>query len=97
MNGTQTLPYRESRSTRRIEVFLRKQDGRELRTLVTNISNRGCRLNANGVLSVDELVQLKIPRVGSVTATIRWVSKDEAGVEFIPGSDFWEAVTKGEN
>lgn len=62
---------RESRSSQRVDVFLQRQDGREIRTLVTNISNRGCQLRPQELLMVDELVRIEVPRVGSVAATIR--------------------------
>jgi len=89
MKNLQSQTDRESRSTRRVEAILRRQDGREIGTLITNISNRGCRLNAKVTLTVDELIRIDVPRAGSVAATIRWISDGEAGAEFIPGSDVW--------
>lgn len=84
------LSDRESRSTRRIEAFLCRQDGHEIRALVTNISRRGCQLKPQELLAVDELVRIEFPRVGSVAAKIRWMSDERAGAEFIPDSDVWE-------
>jgi hypothetical protein len=84
------LSERESRSTRRIEAFLCRQDGHEIRALVTNISRRGCQLKPHQQLAVDELVRIDFPRVGSVAAKIRWMSDGSAGAEFIPDSDIWE-------
>jgi hypothetical protein len=84
---------RESRSARSVEVFLRRQDGREIKTLLTNVSERGCRLMPREALEVDELVRIEVPRVGSVAATVRWSLDGHAGAEFIPQSDVWEEVT----
>jgi hypothetical protein len=81
---------RESRSTRRIEAYLRRQDGRGMRAILTNISSRGCGLKAGQALAIDELVRIEVPRAGSVAATIRWTAEGEAGAEFLPESDVWE-------
>lgn len=97
MNYVRSLRDREGRSTRRVEAFLHRQDGREIRTLVTNISNRGCQLKPQGLLVVDELVRIEIPRVGSVAATIRWMSDGSAGAEFLPHSDVWEEIPRSGN
>lgn len=93
MEDIQFRKIRESRSTRRIEAFLHSPRGQEIRAIVTNISNRGCRLKAKGPLSIDELVRIEVPRVGSVAATIRWVSNGEVGIEFIPDSDIWDEAS----
>lgn len=92
MDKLRALRHRESRSTRRVEAFLRRQDGREIRTLVTNISNCGCQIKLQEVLAVDELVRIEIPRLGSIAASIRWMADGMAGAEFIVHSDVWEEV-----
>jgi hypothetical protein len=81
---------RESRSLRNVEAFLHRQDGQETKAVVVNISARGCKLSTGELLAVDELVRLEVPRLGSVVAAIRWVSRGSAGAEFIPHSEMWE-------
>jgi hypothetical protein len=83
---------RESRSTRRIEAFLQRPDGQEIRAILTNVSSRGCELKPQQILAVDELVRIEIPRAGSFAARIRWIDEGRAGAEFIPQSDVWEEV-----
>lgn len=85
---------RESRSTRRVEVFLRREDGREIRTLLTNVSARGCRLRPQEELAIDERLRIEIPRLGSVAAIVRWSLEGNAGAEFIAQSDVWEEVAR---
>lgn len=92
MNCVRSLMDRESRSKRRIEAFLHRQDGREMKAMVTNVSARGCELRPQERLAVDELVRIEVPRLGSVAATIRWTSDENAGAEFVPQSDIWEEV-----
>lgn len=86
---------RESRSTRRVELYLRRQDGREIKTLLTNISARGCRLRLREALAVGELIRLEVPRLGSVAGAVRWRLDGNAGIEFIAQSDVWEEVAAG--
>ena len=83
---------RESRSTRSVEVFLRRQDGREIKTLLTNVSAHGCRLLPREELSINEHIRIDVPRLGSIAAMVRWSLDGYAGAEFIPQSDVWEEV-----
>ena len=92
MQGVASPRDRESRSTRRIEAFVHRQNGREIGAFVTNVSNCGCQLKPRESLEIDEFVRIEIPRVGSVAARIRWTSNGNSGAEFIPQSDIWEEV-----
>jgi hypothetical protein len=47
---------RESRSTRRVEVFVHRQDGQEIAAILTNISNHGCQFKSAAALALDEFV-----------------------------------------
>jgi len=95
MTSIRSLKDRQSRSKRRIETFLHRQDGREIRALLTNVSNHGCQLQPQEWLAVDERVRIEVPRLGSIAATIRWMSDGHAGAEFVPQSDVWEEAAKG--
>lgn len=83
---------RESRSIRRVDIFVHRQDGREVAALLTNISSRGVQLKTSEELCSDELVRIDIPRLGGVAARIRWTSDGFAGAELLPHSDVWEVV-----
>ena len=95
MTSIRSLKDRQSRSTRRVETFLYRQDGREIRALLTNVSNHGCQLRPQEWLAVDERVRIEVPRLGSIAATIRWMSDGNAGAEFVPQSDVWEEAANG--
>lgn len=81
---------RESRSIRRVEAYLHRQDGREVRAFLTNVSNGGCQLRPREMPAIGETVRIEIPRLGSFAATIRWAADGYAGAEFVPQSDIWE-------
>lgn len=92
MAYTNAQPGREGRSTRYVEAYLRRQDGREISAVVVNISLRGCRLRAEEELLPGERIWVGVPRLGSIAANVRWVEQGLAGVEFIPQSDVWETL-----
>ena len=94
MESAQFRPDRESRFRRRLQLFVYRQDGREIKTRLINISGRGCQLAPAEPLSVDEQVRIEIPRLGSIAATIRWSAEGKAGAEFVPQSDVWEETSK---
>ena len=93
MNGSQPLIDRDNRLKRRRELFLHRQDGRETRTLLTNISERGCELRSKEALEIGERVRIDVPGLGSLAAIIRWSADGKAGAEFIAQSDIWEVIT----
>ena len=94
MDSVRSTVDRESRSIRRIEAFLYRQDGREMKAMLTNVSKRGCEIRPQHLLAIDELVRIEVPRLGSFAATIRWMTDGRAGAEFIPQSDIWEEVSE---
>jgi hypothetical protein len=61
-------------------------DGREARSLVTNLSYDGCQLVTEAVLSVGETLVLILPGRGSIDAQVRWIADERAGVRFLTGT-----------
>ena len=92
MGYTSPKVDRESRSIRRVDVFVHRQDGQEVAALLTNISNRGIQLKTSEKLDLNELVRIEVPRLGGVAARIRWTLGGLAGAELVPHSDVWELV-----
>jgi hypothetical protein len=79
---------------RHLELFVHRQDGCEIKTVLTNVSERGCRLVPAEPLLAGEHVRIEIPRLGSIAAIIRWSLDGHAGAEFIAQSDVWEETAK---
>lgn len=92
--GSKQKVDRESRSRRRIDVLVHRQDGRKIAALLTNVSNRGFQLKASEELNSNELIRIEIPRLGDVAARVCWASGGLAGAELIPYSDVWEVVAQ---
>ena len=94
MESVHSHADRQNRLTRHFQLFIHRQDGREIKTVLTNVSERGCRLVPEEPLLVDERVRIEVPRLGSIAATIRWSSEGHAGAEFIAHSEIWEETGK---
>jgi hypothetical protein len=95
MDNVQPHRDRESRLRRRLELFVHRDDGREIKAVLTNVSEHGCRLTLEEPVLPDERVRIEVPRLGNITATIRWSSNGDAGAEFVAQSDVWEERGKG--
>jgi hypothetical protein len=79
---------RESRSMRWIDAQVRSEH-REINAVISNISTAGCCIRSKARLDVGDLVEIVVPRLGSMTAHIRWRRGKKSGAEFVPGSDRW--------
>jgi len=65
------------------EASLTDSDGGRISVVVTDLSREGCRLEADGSLTIGEKVQLLVPKYGTFPAQIRWVAGKEAGAVFL--------------
>ena len=65
------------------EASLTDSDGGKIPVIVTDISREGCRLEADGSLTIGEHVQLEVPKYGTFPAQIRWAMGKEAGAVFL--------------
>jgi hypothetical protein len=62
---------------------LTDSDGGRIPVVVTDLSREGCRLEADGSLTIGEHVQLEVPKYGTFPAQIRWAMGNEAGAVFL--------------
>lgn len=72
---------REHRHQVRLDASALRSSGAETKAIVTNLSLNGCCLV--GPFRPGERVTVKIPRIGSFTADIRWTFMGRAGARFI--------------
>ena len=80
-------PNRRQRHAVRLEAAVTRDGGESVTSSVTDLSLEGCCLS--GAFRIGEQIQLKIPRIGMLSAEIRWAFMDRAGARFIsavPGS-----------
>jgi hypothetical protein len=65
------------------EASLTDSDGGKIAVVVTDISREGCRLEADGSLTIGEHVHIEVPKYGTFPAQIRWAMGNEAGAIFL--------------
>ena len=75
--------YRERglRHSVRLDASVVLGDGAEVAAIVTDLSLDGCCLI--GAFSIGERITVKIPKVGSLAAEIRWAFMGRAGARFV--------------
>jgi hypothetical protein len=52
---------------------------------LTNFSDEGCRVEAEHMFTIGEMVELAIPDLGTVEAQVRWALPGSAGMRFVDG------------
>ena len=65
----------------RLDASVVRGDGKEVAAIVTDLSLDGCCLI--GAFSIGERLVVKIPKVGSLAAEIRWAFMGRAGARFL--------------
>ena len=81
-------PERRRRHAVRLEAAVTRSDGSIVTSNVSDLSLDGCCLS--GSFIIGELIQVKIPRIGALSAEIRWAFLERAGARFIssvPGAE----------
>jgi hypothetical protein len=76
-----TWPERRQRHAVRLEAAVTRSDGGIATASVSDLSLDGSCLT--GRFTIGEEIQVKIPRIGKLTAQIRWAFMGRAGVRFI--------------
>jgi Flp pilus assembly pilin Flp len=84
VDKSESWPERRQRHAVRLQASVTTSGGRSLLSDVTDLSLDGCRLT--GQFKIGELLQLKIPRIGTHTAEVRWTYLGRSGVRFIRSS-----------
>ena len=79
---------RKDRHPVAIDAVVHRTDGSKAPVLLTNLSDEGCRIEAEGLFTIGERVQIAIPRMGQVKAQVRWALDGSAGAKFLAESDF---------
>jgi PilZ domain len=82
-----------SRSARRRVSFAgtaTRADGSSLRVLVSNLSYEGCNLLCDKRLDRGEIVDVTVPGLGTMSAQVRWIAEERAGLSFLLGKSMQE-------
>ena len=63
---------RKDRSHVSVDALVLRDDGARVKVKLTNVSNEGCRLEADEMFRIGEHLSIALPRMGNVRAQVRW-------------------------
>ena len=78
---------RKDRQPVAIEAVVHRDDGQQESVRLSNFSEEGCRMEAEGEFRIGERLQIAIPRLGLVKAQIRWALPGSAGAKFLADAE----------
>lgn len=79
---------RKERHLVEIDAVAYRVDGTKISVRLTNLSEQGCRLDANDDFKIGERLSIAVPRMGQLKARVRWALAGSAGAQFLTESDF---------
>ena len=79
---------RKDRHCVEIDALVHRSDGTRQSVKLRNLSDEGCRIEADGDFHIGERLQIAIPRMGQIKAQVRWALPGSAGALFLAESDF---------
>jgi hypothetical protein len=84
-----TKHKRASRSVRWLDARVRSRRRPEVSAIISNISEAGCCIEAAAEYEAGEPIEIVVPRLGSISATVKWSEAGHSGAAFVVGSDRW--------
>ena len=66
-----------------VDAIVQRADGSTSAVKLTNCSNDGCRLESEEQFIIGERLQIAIPRMGQLSAQVRWALPGSAGARFL--------------
>ena len=66
-----------------VDAIVQRADGSTSAVKLTNCSNDGCRLASEEQFIIGERLQIAIPRMGQLSAQVRWALPGSAGARFL--------------
>lgn len=78
---------RKDRQPVSVDAVVRRADGTSSSVKLSNVSEEGCRIEAEDDFRIGELFEIAIPRFGQVKAQVRWAIAGSAGARFLAEND----------
>ena len=80
---------RATRSLRWLDARVRSRRRPEVSAVISNLSEAGCCIEAAADFERDEHIEIVVPRLGSISATVKWCAAGHSGAAFVVGSERW--------
>jgi len=74
---------RKERHPVTLDAVLHRAGGSSAPVKLTNLTDQGCRIEAEHDLDIGEHLEIAIPGVGKLKAQVRWALHDSAGAKFV--------------
>jgi hypothetical protein len=78
---------RKDRQPVAVDAVVHRADGTSSAVKLSNISDEGCRIEADDDFRIGEHVEIDIPEYGQLKAQVRWAIAGSAGAKFLADSD----------
>ena len=78
---------RKDRNPVEIDAVVQRDDGSRAEVRLSDLTDEGCRIETDDHFRIGEQVQIAIPRLGQLSAQVRWALPGSAGARFLAESE----------
>jgi hypothetical protein len=78
---------RKDRHPVEIDAVVQRDDGSRAEVRLRDLTDEGCRIETDDHFRIGEQVQIAIPRLGQLSAQVRWALPGSAGARFLAESE----------
>ena len=78
---------RKDRNPVEIDAVVQRDDGSKAEVRLSDLTDEGCRIETDDHLRIGEQLQIAIPRLGQLSAQVRWALPGSAGARFLAGTE----------
>ena len=74
---------RKDRNPVEIDAIVQRDDGSRAEVRLSDLTDEGCRIETDDHFRIGEQLQIAIPRLGQLSAQVRWALPGSAGARFL--------------
>jgi hypothetical protein len=74
---------RKDRNPVEIDAVVQRDDGSRAEVRLSDLTDEGCRIETDDHFRIGEQLQIAIPRLGQLSAQVRWSLPGSAGARFL--------------
>lgn len=74
---------RKDRNPVEIDAVVQRDDGSRAEVRLSDLTDEGCRIETDDHFRIGEQLQIAIPRLGQLSAQVRWAFPGSAGARFL--------------
>lgn len=78
---------RKDRNPVEIDAVVQRDDGSKAEVRLSDLTDDGCRIETDDHFRIGEQLQIAIPRLGELSAQVRWALPGSAGARFLANTE----------